>query len=171
MARDTAADWEQIGATEPWYGVLSAPEFLSANLTDEIKDKFYGHGVSDMSMIMSILEAKFSPFPPKTGADFGSGLGRLVFPMASVCDHVYGIDISPAMRAESAVQANARGLKNVEFVPALPDGVTVDWINSYIVFQHILPRTGYELLRGLLSRLVVGGHVSIQLTFAHNRRG
>jgi len=110
-------------------------------------------------MIMSILEAKFSPFAQKTGADFGSGLGRLVFPMASVCDHVYGIDISPAMRAESAVQANARGLKNVEFVPALPDGVTVDWINSYIVFQHILPRTGYELLRGLLSRLVIGGHV------------
>ena len=65
MARDTAADWEKIGNTEPWYGVLSAPEFLTKNLTEEVKTTFYAQGVSEMVTITNILREKFAPFARK----------------------------------------------------------------------------------------------------------
>lgn len=171
MARDTADDWEKIGATEPWYGVLSAPEFLSQNLTEEGKNAFYAQGAAEMALVANLLREKFPPFAPKIGVDFGSGLGRLAFPMAQMCDHVVGLDVSPSMRKEASVQAKIRKVGNIAFHAAIPDGLRVDWINSYIVFQHILPRTGYYLLRNLLSSLAIGGHVSIQITYAHDKRG
>lgn len=170
MARDTSADWEAIGAKEPWFGVLSAPEFLQQNLTEEAKNKFYELGRRDVAEVVDTLQTHFPPFAPKIGADFGSGLGRLTFAMATHCESVYGIDLSRGMRDEAAHQAETRGFANVSFVPSLPSDVSVDWINSYIVMQHILPRTGYDILRNLLASLNPRGHVSIQVTFAHDIR-
>jgi trans-aconitate methyltransferase len=170
MARDTSVDWESIGETEPWFGVLSAPEFLQKNLTEATKNKFYDQGRQEMAEVMDTLRTHFPPFEPKVGADFGSGLGRLTFPMSTQCETVYGIDLARGMREEAGRQAEARGFANVSFVPALPGDVSVDWINSYIVLQHILPRTGYELLKNLLATLNVRGHVSIQVTYAHDIR-
>lgn len=170
MTRETDDDWKALGETEPWYGVLSAPEFLQANITDEAKDRFYLQGQQEMAWVVETLTTHFSPFEPQVGADFGSGLGRLSFPMSGKCGKVYGIDVSPGMRAEAANQATLRDMQNVEFVDALPPGTEVDWVNSYIVFQHIVPRTGYHLLSNLLGHLRIGGFVSIQITFAHDHR-
>ena len=171
MVRDTEEDWKMLGDTEPWYGVLSAPEYLKQNINDEAKEKFYAHGRSDIAWVKDALEGHFSPFDPVTAIDLGSGLGRLSFPMAKVCSGtVYGVDISPGMRAEAERQAGSRGVANVRFVETLHDDVMVDWVNSYIVMQHILPRFGYKILENSLKHLSVGGHVSIQLTFAHDER-
>lgn len=170
MTRDTSADWEHLGETEPWYGVLSAPEFLKSNLTEETIFRFYNQGQDEMDRVVQVLDRHFGPFNPRIALDFGSGLGRLAFPIAKRCEHVYGIDVSSGMRVEAAKQADIRGIHNVEFGPSLKDGVQVDWINSYIVFQHILPRTGYVILQDILSHLAFGGFTSIQLTFAHDRR-
>jgi hypothetical protein len=40
MHRDTAVDWKTIGATEPWYGVLSTEKFLKSNLTPSSIEDF-----------------------------------------------------------------------------------------------------------------------------------
>ena len=171
MARDTGVDWQAIAATEPWYGVLSAPEFLKRNLTSDAQEMFYAQGRSEMAEVVNVLETNFAPFQPKVGVDFGSGLGRLAIPMASICQNVWGLDVAPAMCEEATRQARARGVRqHVDFRLDLPEGVAVDWINSYIVFQHILPRTGYSLIQRLLERLNLGGHASVQFTFAHDLR-
>ncbi len=170
MARDTGADWQKIEETKPWYGVLSAPEFLTRNLTKEAKQRFYAQGKAEMAEVVDLLTTHFGAFAPKTGVDFGSGMGRLTFAMAEKCEHVYGLDISSAMRDKAQSEVAQLGVTNVTFVPALEDGIAADWINSYIVFQHILPRSGYEIIRGLLNHLQIGGVISLQITFAHDLR-
>ncbi|WP_158743109.1 class I SAM-dependent methyltransferase [Acidisphaera sp. L21] len=170
MARDTAEDWKRIGETEPWWGVLSAPEFLQANITEETKERFYAQGRDEMAWVMETLAQHFGAIKPDVGLDFGAGLGRLSFPMAHVCREVYGVDISPGMRQEAERQAQRREIQNVRFVDTVPDNLQSDWINSYIVFQHILPRMGYHILRSLCATLNPGGVASVHMTFAHDSR-
>jgi trans-aconitate methyltransferase len=90
--------------------------------------------------------------------------------MASTCEQVIGVDIAPAMRDEADRQKAERGIQNVQFLEALPPAQCFDWINSYIVLQHIVPAKGYEILRQLLTSIAPGGWTSIQLTFAHDYR-
>ena len=59
---------------------------------------------------------------------------------------------------------------NVELRNDLPDE-QFDWINSYIVFQHILPERGYELLGNLLSRAADHCLLSVHFTFFKDGRG
>jgi len=169
MARGTEEDWKAIGEVEPWWGVLSAPKFLSASLTEETIEEFYAQGADEMAWVISQLKVADPGFKPIAGLDFGSGLGRLSFPMAAMCETVVGIDVSPGMRAEAERQRKLRSVPNVTFSETVPDA-GFDWINSYIVFQHILPATGYQIIRQLLSRLNPGGWTSLQLTFAHDHR-
>ncbi len=170
MARDTAEDWKAIGAGEPWYGVLAAPEFLSANITEAAKDAFYAQGVDEIRWVVDRIRSFDPNFSPSSGLDFGSGLGRLSFAMSSFSSSVFGVDVSPDMIAEAEKQKSLRGYSNVHFGQSIPDGRKFDWINSYIVLQHILPRSGYRIIESLLSSLSVGGWTSIQLTFAHDHR-
>jgi SAM-dependent methyltransferase len=168
--RNAADDWKVIGASEPWYGVLSAPEFLKANITEEAKERFYQQGQSEIDAVAASLRKQHPDFAPRIGLDFGTGLGRQAFPMAKICYHVYGLDISPDMLAEASRQATARNAANVTFCHSLPENLNVDWINTFIVMQHIPPRIGYQILNDLLNRLNVGGFTSIHLTYAHDSR-
>ena len=170
MARDTTDDWEAIGESEPWYGVLSAPMFLSVNINDQAKEKFYAQGREEIAVALEHIREIDPFFAPSHGLDFGSGLGRLAFAMAATCQSVVGVDVSRGMIAEANIQKAARGYSNVQFDREIPEGGKFDWINSYIVLQHILPRTGYGLIQRLLSALNVGGLTSLHLTFAHDYR-
>jgi SAM-dependent methyltransferase len=158
MARDTDADWRRLGETEPYWGVLSHPDFLSQNITPEGVERFYESGPHYMATIAEAL-IKLTGKPPSGRAlDFGCGVGRLAEAMGAYCGQVTGLDISPGMLA----LARARGSK-VTYTDQMPDG-PFDWINSFIVFQHIPPARGEEILEQLLARLAHGGMISIQLT-------
>jgi trans-aconitate methyltransferase len=170
MPRDTNLDWLKIGASEPWWGVLTTEKFLKANLTPAIIEEFYQSGVSEMREIAESLSDRFGAFKPAIGLDFGCGPGRLAFAMAAYSQKVIGVDISPAMLAEAEKRKAACGASNVHFHAELHETQRVDWINSYIVFQHIAPRIGLPILEGLLRRLNLGGFISIQLTYFHDRR-
>jgi SAM-dependent methyltransferase len=168
MSRDTDLDWQNIGATEPWYGVLATEKFLKANLTASAIEDFYEQGVREIREVAEIIKRHFGAFKPSFGLDFGCGLGRLAFAMAPYCERVIGLDISPAMLAEGEKQRVARGVANVQLLHELPDGQFADWINSYIVLQHITPKVGLILIENLLRRLNLGGYISLQLTYFHD---
>jgi SAM-dependent methyltransferase len=170
MAVNTVADWTLIGETEPWFGVLSAPQFLRANINDAAKEHFYALGEQEVERVVDVLRNSFGPFEPKLGLDFGSGLGRLSFPMSRICERVIGIDISDGMIAEAERQRIAKNINNVQFVKQIPDDIKVDWLHSHIVFQHILPRDGYNILQNLLDKLSDRSFISLHLTYAHDKR-
>lgn len=57
----------------------------------------------------------------------------------------------------------------VRFSQDLPDGL-FDWVVSIIVFQHIPPDRGYDLLRRLLTRAAPGAGLTLQLTVYRDPR-
>lgn len=170
MARDTTEDWKIIGASEPWYGVLSAPQFLSSNITKETQDAFYAQGRDEINWVVDNIKSVNPTFSPNTGLDFGCGLGRLSFAMSKHCLSVSGVDISPGMLSEAENQKVKQGFSSVKFYESIPSDAKFDWINSYIVMQHIVPETGYNIIKRLLSLLSPGGWTSIQVTFGHDHR-
>lgn len=170
MARETVEDWVRLGANEPWWGVLSAPEFLTENLTDQSKDRFYAQGVQEIDWVINLIRDFEPGFFPERALDFGCGLGRLSFAMSAFAGSVLGVDVSPGMLAEAEHQRVLRGFTNVAFDSSIPEDQRFDWVSTYIVLQHILPRTGYLIIADMLDRVNTGGWTSLQLTFAHDRR-
>ncbi|MGZ3376393.1 MAG: class I SAM-dependent DNA methyltransferase [Phenylobacterium sp.] len=162
--RDTDADWREVGQSQPYWGVLSHPDFLRENITPEAVDRFYDSGPIHIRPIAEELKKLTGEYPSGRALDFGCGVGRLAEAMLAFAREVTGLDISPGMLA----LARARGSK-VTYTDRMPDG-PFDWINSFIVFQHIPPERGEAILKQLLDRLADGGMVSLQLTIWRDDR-
>lgn len=157
--QDTDADWAIWGEGEPYFGVLSEPRFLRANITPADLEDFWASGRTQVAGLRTLLARHFGDFTPATALDFGCGVGRLTHGLAAFCDHVVGLDISPGMLAE----ARRHAPDNAEFLMDLTDQ-TFDWLNSIIVFQHIPPARGYAILDDLLGRVSSGGVISLHIT-------
>lgn len=157
-ARDTDADWRTLGETQPYWAVLSHPDYRTESLTPERLEAFYQSGRDYIGQVLAWLEQTTGARPAGPALDFGCGVGRLTEAMAEQVDDVTGVDVSPGM-LELAQRRGGRG----RYVDAIPAG-PFDWINSFIVFQHIAPDRGLELIAQLLERLAPGGFVSLQVT-------
>lgn len=165
LVRDTDADWEAIGATQPYFGVLTDPRFRTEVLDDQTRAEFFASGQAEIDRQLALQRARFGPFEPRSALDFGCGVGRLTRGLATVTGHAVGVDISPSMLAEARRDAPPAAT----FSQDLPDGL-FDWIVSIIVFQHIPPERGYGLLRGLLARAAPGAGLTLQLTVYRDPR-
>ena len=156
--RDTDADWRELGATQPYWGVITHPDYRTENLTPANLEAFYASGGEYIGDVVRRLKTITGRKAGGQALDFGCGTGRLAEAMTAYAKHVTGFDISPGMLAE----ARKRGGK-ATYVDALPHG-PFDWINSFIVFQHIPPERGLALIEDLLARLAPGGLVSLHVT-------
>jgi SAM-dependent methyltransferase len=156
--RDTDADWRELGKSNPYWGVISHPDYQRENMTPERVEQFYASGAFHIRPVAEDLQKLTGELPHGRALDFGCGVGRLAEAMTAYASEVTGVDISPGMLE----LARARGSK-VTYVDQIPDG-PFDWINSFIVFQHIPPARGEQIIEQLLARLAPGGMVSLQLT-------
>ncbi len=156
--RDTDADWRELGATQPYFGVLSHADFLSENITPPAIEAFYATGQACITEVVGSLERTMGSTPAGRALDFGCGVGRLAEAMCAYADPVTGYDISPGMLALARQRGGA-----ATYVGELPDG-PFDWINSFIVFQHIPPARGFAILKDLMTRLAPRGVISLQFT-------
>lgn len=158
--RDTDMDWREIGESEPFWGVLTHPQFRRENLNAESLAAFYASGVGHMAELAGIFERLTGErFHVGAALDFGCGTGRLAEAMAGYADAVTGYDISPGMLEA----ARKHGAGRVSYTGDMPEAM-FDWINSYIVFQHIPTARGLELLATLLGKLAPRGYVSLHFT-------
>lgn len=165
--RDTDLDWRRIAETDPYYGVSTSEDYRLANLDEEKKEQFYENGVREISLTIDILKQLYGDFAANCALDFGCGVGRLTIPMADHFEHVVGVDISPGMLDLAQERADKLKRSNVEFCSSPPD-LSFDWINSFIVFQHIPPERGYLILSELLEKLGDGGLVSLHFFLFRN---
>jgi hypothetical protein len=61
--RDTDADWRELGATQPYWGVISHPDYRMENLTPEALEAFYASGRSYVDDILARFEQLFGARP------------------------------------------------------------------------------------------------------------
>ncbi len=120
-------------------------------------------------MIFDQMSRHIDPgFKPARVLDFGCGVGRLTIPLASRSENVTGIDVSPSMLREAEKNCSERKAVNADFRPGLDSlgsDQRFDFINSYIVLQHIPPDKGHAVITRLLEKLSPGGCGAIHMTY------
>jgi SAM-dependent methyltransferase len=170
MHRDTDQDWIKIGETDPYFGVAGDPRYHLARVDDDRLDELYRGGDSEINAVIRTIRSFVPNFAAADALDFGCGVGRHTFAMAAHAEMVTGFDIAPGMTARAAAAASRRGVANCRFVNALSAEERFDWINSYQVFQHIIPDRGYRIVADLFDRLRFDGICSLQFTLFRRRR-
>ncbi len=157
--RDTDADWRHLGETDPYFGVVTDPRFRTEAMDAEALEAFYESGRRDVDAIVALVERVAGP-PRGRALDVGCGVGRLAEAMAERGFDVTGYDISPGMLEK----ARARSGGQAAYVDVLPEG-PFDWVNSYIVLQHVPPERGLELIGRMAGLLAQDGVLSLHLPF------
>lgn len=165
--RNTDKDWLRLGEEEPYWGVLTHPEFRTGDISPDAMEALYSGGAELIDGVASRLRHLFTDFEPEKALDFGCGVGRLTFAMGQHAGEVCGVDISAGMLRKAEERKEISKITNVRFSEEIPRE-KFQWINSYIVFQHIPPPRGYPLLTNLLSTLSDGGFVSLHFIFARD---
>jgi SAM-dependent methyltransferase len=167
MSTDKA--WEKFGKGDPYFGVLADARF-AADKIDAHRDDFFASGRSSVAHILDRYGEHFGGLQRERALDFGCGVGRLTFPLAREFASVVGLDISRSMLSEAETNARQLDVSNVQFALAddqlsnAPGGF--DFVNSYIVLQHIPVLRGLPILSRLVDKVRPGGgfhvHFSIR---------
>lgn len=167
----TDKDWEKWGATDPYFGVLSYETYRNGTLDESSRRAFFRSGEEHADRVLQLIAEKFHATPdPLTTLDFGCGVGRLAIPFARRSVRCVGIDVSPSMLAEAAKNAQAVGIRNIEFMHSNGDLAAVSMkfslVHSYIVLQHIPWERGRSIVNQLASKVAIGGFLAIQFLTA-----
>lgn len=175
MRRDTDEDWIKVADENPYWGVLSADQFRGADIRPESRDQFFRSGQKLISDTIGFITTHVADnFKIKRALDFGCGVGRLLIPLAGISGEAVGVDVAPRMLELCQQNLALAGLKNGSVV--LGDDTLsrvegeFNFVNSYIVLQHIPPERGIVLIGRLLELLAVGGVFSLQFTYAKERK-
>lgn len=163
--------WGALGAGEPYWAVCTEDRFRAGRMSDADRSDFFASGEGEVRETLGFIVRHLVPqFRPAISLDYGCGVGRLTLPIARASGRAIGVDISESMLREARANAQAQGVTNVVFQrpgEALAlHTQDLDFVHSYIVFQHIEPATGLAITRRLLARLRPGGVGALHYTYA-----
>jgi SAM-dependent methyltransferase len=166
----TDAAWEQWGARDPYYGVLTDERFRASRITDADREEFFQHGFRHVdAMLRSCRTYIDAAFMPQSVLDFGCGVGRVLVPFAHLFPRVVGLDVSPSMLSEARRNCDQRGAGQVDLV--LSDDALgglceqFDLVHSTMVLQHVEVDRGRALFARLLERVRPGGIAALHVTY------
>ena len=167
----TDENWEYFGKKCPYYGVVSWERFRPESFDAQAKTEFFETGEKYIGRLFEVIAEKVqADFKPRRPLDFGCGVGRLLIPLAKRCGTATGIDVSPSMRKEAETNCRQAGFDNISLSASVEEllakGAKFDFINSFIVFQHIPPKRGYLILAQLLQLVEEGGIGALHFTYS-----
>jgi 2-polyprenyl-3-methyl-5-hydroxy-6-metoxy-1,4-benzoquinol methylase len=143
-------------------------------LDAEGRERFFDGALPQLASLEARMEAHAaSTLESRRVLDYGCGVGRMALPLAERCEHVYGLDVSPAVLREADRNAQRLNLTNVEWMDAARLAELsgcYDMVVSFFVFQHIPSRKGERIFAELLDGLRPGGVGAIQLTLRSGLR-
>ena len=157
--------WEAFAAREPYFAVLTAPQFLRANLTPDREREFFAGGEVYVEWLLRLVGLRLVPeFAPMSTLEYGCGIGRLAIPFARRPGRVTAVDRSPTMLATARREADRQGTSHIEFqtpaelfVDHAGAARKFDLVNCYGVLQRMAPAGGLALLRQLIGLVGPGG--------------
>ena len=173
MNKKTDKQWKLFGKKEPYFGVLSDEKYLSENITMEDKNLFFKSGFNHLNNVIKNIQIHYDKnFEIKTALDFGCGVGRVVIPLSKYAECIIGVDISDSMIEESKKNCNEQSICNAKFIIS-DDNLSAlnnkfNFLHSYIVFQHIIPKRGLLIFKKLIKNLEHGGIGVVHFTYARD---
>jgi 2-polyprenyl-3-methyl-5-hydroxy-6-metoxy-1,4-benzoquinol methylase len=174
MKTNTVNTWKQFGKEDPYYGVLSDQKYKSKNITSQDLTGFFATGKNYVAETQKRIKLLYGlELSEASILDFGCGVGRLTIAFSFLTNKkTVGIDVSPEILEKAKTHSVEMGAENVEYLLSegkiLPDTGNFDFINSYIVLQHIETKIGIGIIQQLLDKLEIGGIMQIQATYGNN---
>jgi SAM-dependent methyltransferase len=172
-SNNTDRDWESLAHEDPYWSVLTQDRFRKKVLDETGRREFFLSGEKYIDWVFLMIRNHIDPqFNPAKGLDFGCGVGRLLLPIARRCQSAVGIDISETMLCEAEKNCHVEKVTNISLVEGDDScsGLTpgFDFINSFIVFQHIPCDRGVRLFRRLIELLNEGGVGAVHFTYSRS---
>jgi len=161
---DVQATWEHLGAADPLWAILSAPEkqYNQWNL-----DEFMATGGPTIEALLRLLDEFGLTVNRARALDFGCGVGRLSQPLAEQFERVAGVDISDSM-IRFARRVNRHGDRVLYHHNPAPDlhlfaDNAFDLVFSNITLQHVPPRISLPYIAEFVRVVKPDGVVVFQL--------
>jgi SAM-dependent methyltransferase len=166
----TDSDWEALGHTEPYFGVLTDQSYAGPSIDDEAVEAFMTTGRAYFDELLHSLDAYGLRTDWERSLDFGCGVGRVTIPIAERSASTVGVDVSRGMLFEAKRNLIRAGVVSAAALVQASDHLCLknegfDFVHSYIVLQHIHPSRGLLVLGQLASCLRDGGVGAVQLTY------
>jgi SAM-dependent methyltransferase len=169
MLEHIADSWDHLGETEPYWSVMSEPQYLMERI-GETREAFLDSGRENVERLLATLRRNDVVLDSQWEAlELGCGLGRSTRWLAPLLRKVIAVDISPShLRLAQRINADAAHIERVEWtalnsiesVDALPD---FDLFFSMIVLQHNPPPIIGMLLARVAEKLRPGGIAFFQV--------
>jgi SAM-dependent methyltransferase len=162
--------WEKLGQTEPYFGVLSENKFLRENLNEDSYSAFLKTGQEYIGFLLNEIRTCVDRnFTPHRALDFGCGVGRCSIPLARVCTSVVGIDVSKSMLQHATKICAEQNISNLQLIQC-DDSLSrvsgqFDLVHSFLVFQHIPRKRGEAIFSKLLDLLSENGVGAVQFVY------
>jgi len=158
------SNWRLWGERDPYYAVLTDPRFRDGSI-EHNRRTFFETGEVFIRHWLAQIEMHFGALPRGRALDFGCGVGRLTLPLTDHFESVVGLDISPAMLEEARRNSVGRRINYLLSDDALSRAEgQFDFVNSFIVLQHIPVKRGLKVLNRLLESVAPGGGCLIQFS-------
>jgi SAM-dependent methyltransferase len=175
MTRDTDKDWAKVAEENPYWGVLSDDRFLGKEIAGAERELFFSSGEGTVAHIFAVIRAHFAAdFSPARSLEFGCGVGRMLIPIARRSGEAIGVDIAPRMVELARRHLGEAGIVNARVLPAddpvMQGEALFDFINSFIVLQHVPPERGYRLILDLIRLLRPGGIATLHVSYARGEK-
>ena len=173
MFKRTADAWEHLGFTEPYWSVLTQPQYTVGRFAQH-SDQFYESGGPLVRTFLATLKRNgFNPADLPTCLEVGCGVGRMTGYLAQTFSQVIGTDVSGQHLVMAKNYLTSQNISNVDLihwqnleqVQILPQ---VDVVLSVITLQHNPPPIIAWLLSQLLNSLKPGGVAFIQIPTYRN---
>jgi cyclopropane fatty-acyl-phospholipid synthase-like methyltransferase len=160
--------WDKLGATEPYWSIVTQPQNYMAEF-DQNREQFFVSGNSTCQNFLATLRrCGINPTQLETCLEVGCGVGRVTRYLAGAFNQVIATDISAKHLALAQAYLAEKELQNVELqhwhnedqMRQLP---MVDVIMSVITLQHNPPPVMSWMISSLLSHLRTGGVAYLQI--------
>src|SRR6202171_4412538 len=167
---NTDDSWEKFGKDDPYYGVISHERFRRSAMGGNARVEFFKSGEEHVQGLFETIRAHIdADFAPRSALDFGCGVGRTAIPLARRVATVVAADVSDAMLSEAARNCAEQGVDNVKFIRSddtlVAVASNVEFVHSFIVFQHIPTIRGLVILQHMLRLLADEGVGALHFTF------
>jgi ubiquinone/menaquinone biosynthesis C-methylase UbiE len=161
--------WNNFGEVEPFWSVLTNPEYGYNNINEDLIKNFYDTGIGTVDFMETILQENGYTFNNKIVLDFGCGVGRLTKACLNLASECYGMDISENhlnVARKNVPEAQYFLVEDYNQLPKLPNNP--DIIISIMVLQHVRPDLIEHYINLLLKTLNVNGVALLHIPYHIN---
>lgn len=160
--------WQHLGETDPYWSVLTAPEYRGKPSAEHIV-RFFASGEAEVGRARHALARVGVELDGHgTCLEYGCGLGRVTRHLAPHFTKTTGVDISAAHLTLARQLAAADGVRSVDWMhleslDSLANLPEADFVYSVIVLQHNPPPVIERILSAFARILRPGGIAYFQM--------